>query len=74
MESHPSRVAMKRRLTESIDIPKYLSLDSKGRYDMVMQNVKELTNKLQVEKVEAQIERLEIKGTRKCDLIDITQL
>lgn len=74
LESHPSRVEMKRRLTDSIDIPSYLSQDSKGRYEMVMKNVADLTENMKIEREVRDIERLEMKGTRKFDLIDITQL
>lgn len=74
MDSHISKVEMKRRLKDMIDIPTYLSLDSKQRHELVMKHVKDLSAQLDQEKAARDLERLEMKGTRKFDLIDITKL
>ena len=70
----PSRVEMKRRLADQIDIPKYLQLDSKGRYDMVMDKITDLTKSMKIERDQKNLQKLELKGTRKFDLVDLTLL
>ena len=72
--SLPSRVEMKKKLSASIDIPTYLSLDPNGRYDMVMKNVEKITQDLEQAKEAKAVEQLHNKHRRKFDLVDLTQL
>lgn len=74
VESHTTKPQMKKRLVEMIDVPKYLACDSKGRYDMVMRHIEELTVIVRGEAESRVKERSKLKGLRNFGLIDITQL
>lgn len=70
----PSRKEMKQRLADSIDVNEYVKLDSAGRYDVVMRQIKVLTNKMDTEAAAKAHSMLKRKETRKFDLIDLTAL
>ncbi|OAJ37353.1 ribosomal L27 protein [Batrachochytrium dendrobatidis JEL423] len=72
LETFPSKVEMKRRLTDTIDISHYMTLTNKERYDYVMQMIQTLTETDQIKRKAETDQRLTETGRRKFILHDLT--
>ncbi|KAL2915815.1 hypothetical protein HK105_204516 [Polyrhizophydium stewartii] len=74
LEYFPTKNEMKRRLVDSLDSEHYIGLSSKGRYDYVMEKIKELTDADEQQRKMAAESRLASRGRRRFDLVDLTLL
>ncbi|KAJ3373464.1 hypothetical protein HDU91_000079 [Kappamyces sp. JEL0680] len=69
-----SKSAMKQQLRDMVDVPLYLSLDAKGRYDHVMQKIAALTTELEKKKLQEREQLMQEKGHRSFGLSDLTMI
>ncbi|KAI9017618.1 ribosomal L27 protein-domain-containing protein [Gaertneriomyces semiglobifer] len=70
----PSRPEMKKRLTDSLDLEKYLEMGGEERLAYVQEKIKEIARATEEDAQKALKTRLMEKGRRKFDLVDITLL
>ncbi|KAJ3000138.1 hypothetical protein HDV02_000421 [Globomyces sp. JEL0801] len=74
LEPLPSRIEMKRKLRDMINVEEYLNLDAEGRYEYTMKQLKLLTSQMEKDRIAYKDSKLVDKERRVLGMVDMTML